>query len=482
MKTHQTDFLVIGSGIAGLNFALNASKIGKVIVITKKTLQKSNTWYAQGGIAAVLSEIDNFEKHIKDTMKAGHYKNNRKAVEFLVKNAPKAIEKLLELGVKFDLKKNISKQISKNISNLNNLELGREGGHSENRIVHVGDLTGQAIEKILVKKLKEKAKKKENIEFYENCFAIDLILEKNLKCLGVEAILKNLNSSKDQQKEQNIIFLAEKTILCTGGSGQVFQTTTNPTIATGDGLAMAIRAGAKIQDLEHYQFHPTALDIKKENPLFLISEAVRGEGAILVNQKGERFMKNQHPQKDLAPRDIVTQAIIDQQSQGNKVFLKFKENQFTKKELQKRFPQIFKKLQEYKIDLSKDLIPVTPAAHYQCGGIKTNLKGETSIKNLYAFGEVACTGVHGANRLASNSLLEALVFSNEILKTFNKFKNSQNFSSKISTKSKINSQTKKIKETQKNKTTKEIEKYNIRIISENLQKHPHLKTQLRLKI
>jgi len=380
----QTNFLIIGSGISGLNFALHAAKKGEVILVTKKKLIDSNTNYAQGGIAAVLDKTDSPKQHIKDTLEAGAYHNNKKAVEFMVKNSPEAIYRLIDLGVAFERENN-------------KLKLTQEGGHHHKRIAYVGDYTGQEIERILMKRVKEHV----NITILENTFALNL-LTKNHTCFGAQIIRKN--------KIDNIF--ADQTILATGGLGQVFSNTTNPAIATGDGVAMGFRAGSKIEDIEFIQFHPSAL-AKKTSPRFLISETVRGEGAHLINCKGERFMNDRHPLKELAPRSIVAREIFKELKKGP-VYLDITHK--PKEFLQKRFPKIFEKLSKYGIDMSKDLIPITPAAHYSCGGIKTDIYGRTNIKNLFAFGEVTCTGVHGANRLASNSLLEALVFSNQITK------------------------------------------------------------------
>lgn len=386
----QTDFLVIGSGISGLNFALNAAQKGKVIIVTKKKIIDAGTNYAQGGIAAVLDKTDNIENHVKDTLEAGSYHNNKKAVIFMVKNSSRAIHKLIELGVQFE-KSN------------NRLKLTKEGGHHKHRIAYVGDYTGKEVETVLVKRVKEN----KNITVFEDTFALKLLVKTKI-CYGAQVIKK----SKKTAKESIENIFAAKTILATGGIGQLFKYTTNPEISTGDGVALGIEAGCKTKDLEFIQFHPTALD-KKLSPLFLMSETLRGEGAILVNNKGEKFMVKVHPLKDLAPRDIVAREIYKQLENGP-VYLDIthKKDEF----LRKRFPQIHKKLQEIGIDMSKDLIPVTPAAHYTCGGIVTDLHGQTGVKNLFAFGEVTCTGVHGANRLASNSLLEALVFSNQIIK------------------------------------------------------------------
>ncbi len=379
----QTNFLVIGSGISGLNFALNAAKKGQVCIITKKKIIDSNTNYAQGGIAAVLDKADNFKQHVEDTLTAGCHHNNKEAVEFMVKNSPEAIYHLVDLGVKFAKEKG-------------KLKLAKEGGHNTRRIAYVGDYTGREIEETLVERVREHP----NIEIIEDCFAHDLLVKSKI-CRGAKVL----------HDGQIFNIYSNQTILATGGVGQLYSTTTNAPIATADGLAMAVRAGCKTQDLEFIQFHPTALD-KNSFPRFLISEAVRGEGGKIVNHEGNRIMKGIHPLEDLAPRDIVAREIYKHLKNGP-VYLDIRHKKST--ELKKRFPQIFKRLKEHNLNMAKDLVPLIPAAHYICGGIKTNLKGETKVKNLFAFGEVACTGVHGANRLASNSLLEALVFSNQIL-------------------------------------------------------------------
>lgn len=379
----QTNFLVIGSGISGLNFALNAAKKGLVCIVTKKKIIDSNTNYAQGGIAAVLDKTDDFKQHVEDTLKAGCYHNNKKAVEFMVKNSPDAIYHLIDLGVKFAKEKG-------------KLKLAKEGGHNTRRIAYVGDYTGKEIEETLVKRVREHP----NITILEDCFALDLIIKKKA-CQGAKVI----------HKKELFEIRANQSILATGGIGQLYTTTTNAPIATADGLAMAVRAGCEVQDLEFIQFHPTAF-AKKIFPRFLISEAVRGEGGKIINQQGTRIMKGIHPLEDLAPRDIVAREIYKHLKNGP-VYLDITHEKAST--LKKRFPQIFAKLKEHGYNMAKDLIPLIPAAHYICGGIKTNLKGETKVKNLFAFGEVSCTGVHGANRLASNSLLEALVFSNQVL-------------------------------------------------------------------
>ncbi len=380
----QTNFLIIGSGISGLNFALHAAKKGQVILITKKNLIDSNTNFAQGGIAAVLDKTDNVEAHIKDTLEAGAYHNKKRAVRFMVENSRDAIYRLIELGVKFE-------------KNHDKLLLTKEGGHHKKRIAYVGDYTGQEIENTLVKRVKEHL----NITIFENTFALKL-LTKRKTCYGTQVIRRN--------KIENIF--ADQTILATGGIGQLFSQTTNPQIATGDGIAMALEAGCRVKDMEFIQFHPSAL-AKPTTPLFLISETVRGEGARLVNSKGKRFMKGRHPLAELAPRSIVAQEINKELASGP-VYLDITHRK--RDFLKKRFPKIYARLKKYKIDMAKDLIPITPAAHYLCGGIITDLHGRTNVKNLFAFGESTYTGVHGANRLASNSLLEALIFSNQIAK------------------------------------------------------------------
>lgn len=388
----HTNFLVIGSGISGLNFALNAAKKGKVLVITKKKIIDSSTNYAQGGIAAVLDKTDDIKQHVKDTLVTGAFHNNKKAVEFMVKNSTAAVHKLIDLGVQFAKEKG-------------ELKLTQEGGHNHRRIAYVGDYTGKEIERILVKRVKAN----KNITILEDAFALKLIT-KTRTCFGAQIIHKN--------KIQTI--LANQTIIATGGIGQLYEFTTNPPISTGDGVALGVAVGCKTRDLEFIQFHPTALETNTY-PRFLVSETVRGEGAKLINSKGEYFMETVHPLKDLAPRDIVAREIYAQMKNGP-VFLDCttKCTKHSAKFLKNRFPQIYKQLLKDGYKMEKDLIPVTPAAHYICGGIVTDLYGRTGIKNLFAFGEVTCTGVHGANRLASNSLLEALVFSNQIIKKLKK--------------------------------------------------------------
>ncbi len=384
------DVIVVGSGISGLNFSLNAAQKGRVLVVTKKKMMNSTTNYAQGGIAAVLDSLDDFNKHIQDTMKAGSYHNNKKAVTFMVKKGPKLIRHLLKLGVKFSKKKNT-------------IDLAKEGGHSKRRIAHVGDRTGHSIEKVLV----DNVKNNKNITIWEDTFAIDVLVDKGV-CYGLK-VLKN-GAVK--------LLYSSAVVLATGGVGQVFKHTTNPSISTGDGIGMALRAGAKMRDMEFMQFHPTVLDSPRKKR-FLLSEALRGEGAVLINYKGKRFMHRYDKQAELAPRDTVSQAIFQEQKNGP-VYLDISHK--SAKEIKQRFPYIYKELSKRGFDLTKEKIPVSPAAHYLCGGIDVDLNGQSSIKHLYAFGEVACTGVHGANRLASNSLLEAIVFSNQIIKALPKQK------------------------------------------------------------
>jgi len=377
----KTDFLVIGSGIAGLNFALKAAQYGRVTIVTKKEIMESNTNLAQGGIAAVTRKDDTFQMHIEDTLRAGCGLSNKKMVEILVENGPKEIQNLISLGVKFDKEKD-------------RLDLTREAGHSIDRILHSGDTTGREIEQALIKSVREN----KGIEVFENCLAIDVVV-KNAKCYGANVL--------DIKSKEVINIFSRVTTLATGGVGYIYQNTTNPEIATGDGIAMAFQGGAKVEDMEFMQFHPTTLN-KYGAPHFLISETFRGEGAILVNEKGERFMEKYDAMGELALRDIVSRAIFNELKKGS-VYLdmRYKSKSF----ILKRFPMIYQECLKYGIDIIKDLIPVSPAAHYICGGIKTNEYGETSIENLLAFGECACTEVHGANRLASNSLLESVVFS-----------------------------------------------------------------------
>lgn len=392
----QSDFLVIGSGIAGLSYALNVAEFGTVAIVTKKEKAESNTNYAQGGIAAVTSGDDSFDYHIEDTMKAGAYLCHRDIVELVVKEGPQRVRELIEFGVQFT-------------KNGKGLDLGKEGGHSKHRIVHAADLTGKEIERALLAKISAHP----NIKIYENHISIDFITEHHLfgtekqsldsiHCWGAYVLDVNNNIVKT--------FLASTTLLATGGVGQVYLHTTNPPIATGDGIAMAYRAGAAIANMEFIQFHPTTL-LNSGSPSFLISEAVRGFGAILRNKRGEDFMKKYDEQGSLAPRDIVARAIDTElkRSGDECVYLDLKH--LDGNAVRDHFPNIYERCLKFGIDITRDWIPVVPAAHYSCGGVVTDKNGATSISGLFAVGEVSMTGLHGANRLASNSLLEAVVFS-----------------------------------------------------------------------
>lgn len=400
------DFLVIGSGIAGLTFALKVAEFGSVAVITKKKVMDSNTSLAQGGIASVFDELDSFDLHIKDTLASGDGLCNLNVVETVVKNGPGCIKELIQLGVKFNIRKKTHAHAASG-----QLDLGREGGHSQNRIVHAQDMTGQEIERVLVSHLQHH----DNITLFEDHIAIDLItLSTSMKrglittahedyCCGAYVLDKTTGCV--------LSFSANITLIATGGAGKVYLYTSNPDVATGDGIAMAYRAGATLANLEFVQFHPTCLyhpDAKN----FLISEAVRGEGGILVDARGNPFMQNYDPQKDLACRDVVARAIDTElkKSGEDSVFLDISHK--NSKAVRNRFPNIYQKCLRFGYDMTKEPIPVVPAEHYMCGGIATDLFARTDIQNLYAVGEAACTGLHGANRLASNSLIEAVVYAN----------------------------------------------------------------------
>jgi len=376
----KTDFLIIGSGIAGLNFALLAARHGRVVLVTKKEIMESNTNQAQGGIAAVMSGHDSFESHVADTLRTGCGLCDERAVRVLAKAAPGEIKRLIAFGVGFNREHG-------------ELSLTREGGHSERRIVFAGDATGREIERALVFNVR----RTKRITVLENHFAVDLEMRDGA-CVGAHVL--------DVLGGRMLAIAAPVVVLATGGSGQLYTITSNPEIATGDGPAMAWRAGAVLEDMEFVQFHPTTFN-RRGKPHMLISETVRGEGAVLKDARGRRFMKRQHPMADLAPRDIVSRAVFAQMAKGP-VFLdiSFKEPSFVKR----RFPTIYERCLEYGVDMTTQTIPVAPAAHYMCGGIRTDTYGRTSIKGLFALGECACTGVHGANRLASNSLSESLVF------------------------------------------------------------------------
>lgn len=378
-------FIVIGAGAAGLNAALELAKKGSVLILNKGPLKTNASNWAQGGIAVQGNSLDNDQNHIEDTIKTGCHHNNLKAVSLMVRQSPKIVNHLLKIGTNFD-------KIQKN------LKYSREAGHSLNRIISHADHTGHEIMRSLLKKIRNQ----KNIIIKEYCFCLDLLVQ-NKTGIGLQIIHKNIL--------QNIY--APFVIICSGGCGALYPYTTNPYHATGDGIALAKRAGLKLKDLEFIQFHPTALFQKSQKRAFLLSEVLRGEGAILLNSKGERYMSGISEKAELAPRHLVARASF-LESQNGPIYLKFPNKR--REEIKKRFPHIYAKLAKMGLALEKDLIPIMPAAHYQCGGIATDLFGQTNIKNIYAAGEVACTGVHGANRLASNSLLEALVFSGQISK------------------------------------------------------------------
>ncbi len=390
------DFLVLGSGIAGLSYALRVAEYGTVAIVTKKESAESNTNYAQGGIAAVMADTDSHQSHINDTLVAGAGLCDERVVEIVVKEGPERVRELMALGAEFTREKA-------------SLHLGREGGHAAHRIVHSADATGHEVERALL----EKVRAHPRIQIFEYHFALELLTEHHLgqhvnrlrpdlHCFGAYVY--------DERADRLKTFLAKSTLLATGGCGQVYLHSTNPSIATGDGVAMAYRAKARIANMEFVQFHPTSL-YHPEADSFLISEAVRGAGGLLYNQAGERFMPGYDERAELAPRDIVARAIDDQlKRHGDEcVFLDMSHKPAA--DVQAHFPMIYQTCLSYGIDITKRPIPVVPAAHYQCGGVLVDEMGRSSIAGLFACGEVSCTGLHGANRLASNSLLEALVFS-----------------------------------------------------------------------
>ncbi|HEY2722234.1 MAG TPA: L-aspartate oxidase [Chitinophagaceae bacterium] len=398
----QTDFLVIGSGIAGLTYALKvAGKCPdkKVVIITKTTADETNTKYAQGGVAVVNDlENDSFEKHIDDTLIAGDGLCNQHVVEIVVKEGPERVQEIIDWGAKFDREPD------------GDYKLGKEGGHSAFRILHHKDVTGKEIERALLASVKHHP----NIEVINYCFVVDILTQHHLgylvtkstpdiECYGVYVLNLRTNSIEK--------ILAKTTLIATGGNGQIYRTTTNPVIATGDGLAMVYRAKARIENMEFIQFHPTALyEPGIRGQAFLITEAVRGDGGILRNKNGEAFMEKYDARKDLASRDIVARAIDSEMKRMGTEHVYLDCRHFNKEKFIEHFPNIYDKCLSIGIDISKDMIPVAPAAHYSCGGIKTDEWGRSSIKHLYACGECGSTGLHGANRLASNSLLEAIVF------------------------------------------------------------------------
>jgi L-aspartate oxidase len=392
------DFLIIGTGIAGLSYALKVAKHGSVCVVTKTEARETATRYAQGGIAAVMYTPDTYEKHIRDTLIAGDDLNDEKIVRITITESTERIKELISWGARFDKTKS------------GRYDLGKEGGHSEYRVLHHKDNTGLEIQNALL----QQAKSDPNIEIFENYFTLDIITQhhlglevkrgsKDIICFG--AYVLNMKTNEIHT------ILAKTTMLATGGAGNVYATTTNPQIATGDGIALVYRAKGIIEKMEFIQFHPTALFNPKEKPSFLITEALRGFGGILKNGAGEEFMKKYDDRESLAPRDIVARAIDNEMKLSGEEFVYLDCRHLNNNELINNFPTIYAKCLSIGIDITRDMIPVVPAAHYTCGGIKVNENGQSSIKNLFASGECASTGLHGANRLASNSLLESVVFS-----------------------------------------------------------------------
>ncbi len=398
----QTDFLVIGSGIAGLTYALKVAQQfpdKKILVITKAAADETNTKYAQGGIAVVNDlEHDSFEKHIEDTLIAGDGLCNEHVVEIVVKEGPDRVNEIIEWGAKFDKEED------------GDYKRGKEGGHSESRVLHHKDVTGKEMERALL----DAVSKQKNIELNKHCFVVDIITQHHLgylitkstpdvECYGVYVL--NLQTKQIEK------ILTKITVMATGGNGQVYRTTTNPFIATGDGVAMIYRAKGRIENMEFIQFHPTALyEPGVRGQAFLITEAVRGDGGILKNMDGDAFMERYDERKDLAPRDIVARAIDSEMKKSGTEHVYLDCRHFSKEKFVEHFPNIYQKCLSIGIDITQQMIPVAPAAHYSCGGIKTDEWGRSSINNLYACGECASTGLHGANRLASNSLLEGMVF------------------------------------------------------------------------
>ncbi|MBR1849842.1 MAG: L-aspartate oxidase [Bacteroidales bacterium] len=412
---YEVDFLIVGSGIAGLSYALKVAPYGKVCILTKGEASEGSTRYAQGGIAAVMYDSDSFDKHIHDTLVAGDGICDREVVEMTIREAPERIRELIKYGVNFDLDQTGGRY-----------DLHREGGHSEFRILHHKDNTGAEIERGLL----EAVRSHPNIELKERQFAIDIITQHHLgqrvtkhtpdiECYGVYAL--------DCDTNRVDTYLARTTLLATGGMGNVYSTTTTPLISTGDGVAMVHRARGVLKDMEFMQFHPTSLYNPAEKPAFLITEAMRGAGAILKDTKGREFMQKYDPRLSLAPRDIVARAIDNEMKLSGADHLYLDARGIGRDELIGGFPTIYAKCLEIGLNITKDMIPIRPAAHYQCGGIAVNMQGESSIHNLYAAGECSCTGLHGGNRLASNSLLEAVVYAhNAAMNAITRVKNASN--------------------------------------------------------
>lgn len=398
------DFLVIGSGIAGMSFALKVAGKGKVALVSKTNLEEANTYFAQGGIASVTNLItDNFEKHIEDTMIAGDQLSSREAVEKVVRNAPAQIKELISWGVDFDKDEK------------GNFDLHREGGHSEFRILHHKDNTGAEIQDSLIKAVQRHP----NIDIYENHFTIEILTQHHLgitvtrqtpdiECYGAYVM--------DMATGQIDTFLSKITLMATGGIGAIYQTTTNPMVATGDGIAMVYRAKGTVKDMEFVQFHPTALYHPGDRPSFLITEAMRGYGGILRTKDGKEFMQKYDERLSLAPRDIVARAIDNEMKNRGDEHVYLDVTHKDAEETKKHFPNIYKKCLDIGLDITREFIPVAPAAHYLCGGIKVDMDACSSINRLYAVGECACTGLHGGNRLASNSLIEAVVYADAAAK------------------------------------------------------------------
>lgn len=400
--TRTVDFLVVGSGIAGLSFALKAAKHGKVLIVTKSNEDESNTKYAQGGVAVVVDKKeDSFEKHINDTLISGDGLCDKEVVEIVVKEGPDRIQEIIDYGTNFDK------------TNSGIYDLAKEGGHSEFRVLHYKDITGFEIERALLEQIHNNP----NIEILTHYFAVDLITQHHLgkfvdkssediTCYGIYAL--------DTKTNHVDKILSKVTVMASGGAGHIYSITTNPTIATGDGVAMVYRAKGKVRDMEFIQFHPTALYNPGDYPSFLVSEAVRGFGGVLKRIDGEEFMQEYDERKSLAPRDIVARAIDAEIKKSGEDYVYLDVRHRNKKDILAHFPNIYAKCLDIGIDMTKDMIPVAPACHYMCGGVMVDHVGRSSIRRLYACGECSSTGLHGANRLASNSLLEALVFAHRI--------------------------------------------------------------------